>query len=135
MQRFKVSGFKSLVKSADLLKKVMIKLGVLDPSIVDVKETPEEDNENNDIVQVTLGAAKPVFNSLNEDKDYCLFVKGISGMVGTSIINENNNAYLYNLLYTDKVKTPRNTEKLINKDKIRLELWKYYNPKGPPIIC
>ncbi len=135
MQRFKVSGFKSLVKSADLLKKVMTKLGVLDPLISDMDERFEDNIENDDIVQVSLGGAKPVFNSLYESQDYYLFTKGLSGMLGTSIINENNNANNNNLLYTKEVNCSHTSEKVDNRDKVKLELFKYYNPKGPPIIC
>lgn len=135
MQRFKVSGFKSLVKSADLLKKVMNKLGVLDPSIVDVNEIYEVGPEADDIVQIVLGNAKPVFNSLNESKDYYLFVREINGLSGTSIINVKDNTDHNNLLYTDDRNTSHKFEKVDNKDKVKIELFKYYNPKGPPILC
>ncbi|GAG81096.1 unnamed protein product, partial [marine sediment metagenome] len=93
MQRFKVPGFKSLVKSADLLKKVMHKLGVLDPSLIDVSEESETTSESeiDDMVLVVPGNAEQVFNSLNESKDYYLFVRGLNGFSVTSIINEKNN--------------------------------------------
>jgi hypothetical protein len=135
MQRFKVSGFKSLVRSADLLQKVMNKLGVLDPSIVDVNEKPELSPKTDDIVQVVLGNAKPVFNSINENDDYYFFVRGISGLSGTSIINVKDNINQNNVLYTDEEIVSHKSEKVDNKDKVKLELFKYYNPKGPPIIC
>jgi len=135
MQRFKVTGFKSLVKSADLLKKVMTKLGVLDPSIIDINSEPELDSEPDDLVQIVLGNAKQVFNSLNECNDYYLFVRGFSGLLGTSIINCDNKANHNNLLFTDERKTSHKFEKVDNKDKVKLELFKFYNPKGPPIIC
>ncbi|NVM16997.1 MAG: hypothetical protein HWN80_04725 [Candidatus Lokiarchaeota archaeon] len=135
MQKFKISGFKSLVRSADLLKKVMIKLGVMDPSIIDSNEDIEKNSDTDDMIQLVLGNAKPVFNSLNENKDYYLFVRGISGLSGTSIINLKDNANHNNLLYTDEENTTHKSEKVDNKDKVKLELFKYYNPKGPPIIC
>ena len=135
MQRFKVSGFKSLVKSADLLKKVMNKLGVLDPSFIDVSEESETASDTDDVVLLVLGNAKQVFNSLNESKDYYLFMRGLSGLLGTSIINEKNNANHINILYTDKGNISHRSEKVDNKDKVKLELFKFYNPKGPPILC
>lgn len=135
MQKFKVSGFKSLVKSADLLKKVMTKLGVLDPSIIDVDEYSENHEENDDIVQVTLGDANPVFNNLNDNYDYYLFTKGYSGMLGTSIINDKNNDNNNNIFNNNELHLTNKKKKVDNKDKVKLELWKYYNPKGPPLYC
>jgi len=137
MQRFKVPGFKSLVKSADLLKKVMHKLGVLDPSLIDVSEESETTSESqtDDMVLVVLGNAKQVFNSLNESKYYYLFVRGLNGFSVTSIINEKNNSKKNNILFTDDGSITHKSEKIDNKDKVKIELFKYYNPKGPPILC
>jgi len=135
MQRFKVSGFKSLVKSAKLLKEVMKKLGVLDPSFIDASKESETTTGTDDMVLVVLGNAKHVFNSLNESKDYYLFMRGLNGLLVTSIINRKNNANHNNIFYADKGNKSHKSEKVDNKDKVKLELWKYYNPKGPPILC
>jgi len=139
MQRFKVQGFKSLVKSADLLKKVMHKLGVLDPSLIDASEESEttSESETDDMVLVVLGNAEQVFNSLNESKYYYLFVRGLSGISVISIINEKNNGKINNILFTDEGNIIHKSEKVDNKDKVKIELFKYYtyNPKGPPILC
>jgi len=135
MQRFKVSGFKSLVKSAKLLKEVMKKLGVLDPSFIDASKESETTTGTDDMVLVVLGNAKHVFNSLNESKDYYLFMRGLNGLLVTSIINGKNNANHNNIFYADKGNKSHKSEKVDNKDKVKLELWKYYNPKGPPILC
>jgi len=134
MQRFKVSGFKSLVKSADLLKQIMTKLGVLDPTIIDMNNESEVYSESDDLVQVILGNAKPVFNSIREGSNSYLFVRGISGLLGASIINDNYNAPQNNMLFTDIRNNSLKTKKVDNKDKVKLELFKFYNPKGPPII-
>jgi len=137
MQRFNVPGFKSLVKSADLLKNVMHKLGVLDPSLIDMSEeseTPSE-SEPDDMVLVALGNAEQVFNSLNESKNYYLFVRGLSGFSVTSIINEKNHDKPNNILFKDEGNLIHKSEKIDNKDKVKIELFKYYNPKGPPILC
>jgi len=137
IQRFKVPGFKSLVKSADLLKKVMSRLGVLDPSLIDMREESETTSETDDIVLVVLGDAKQVFNSLNENKDYYLFVRCLNGFSVTSIINEKNNDKTNNILFTDEGNSTHKSEKIDTNDKIKIELWKYYtySPKGPPILC
>ena len=76
-----------------------------------------------------------MFNSLNESKDYYLFVRGLRGLLGTSIINEKNRDKSNNILFTDEGNFTYKSEKVDNKDKVKLELWKYYNPKGPPILC
>lgn len=133
MQRFKVSGFKSLVKSADLLKKVMNRLGVLDPSLID-NEKAEMDFKSDDLVQVVLGNARPVFNRLRNGNDSYLFVRGLRGLLGISIINYCNNAHYNKMLYTNEGNNCHYIEKVDNKDKVKLELFKFYNPKGPPII-
>jgi len=135
MQRFKVPGFKSLVKSADLLKKVMNKLGVLDPSFIDVSEKPEPSSETDDMVLVVLGNAKQVLNSLNKSNSYYLFLRNLRGFSVTSIINEENNDKTKKIPFTDDDNITHKSDKIDNKDKVKLELLKYFNPKGPPIIC
>ena len=135
MQRFKVPGFKSIVKSADLLKTVMSRLGVLDPSFIDVREESETTSETDDMVLLVLGNAKQVFNKLNESKDYYLFLRDLSGFTVTSIIKEKNSDKTKNILFTDEGNITHKSEKIDNNDKVKIELWKYYSPKGPPIIC
>ena len=133
MQRFKVSGFKSLVKSADLLKKVMTKLGVLDPSLNDEEEKSKDMSEKDDLVHVTLGNAKLIFNNLNNSEYYCLFIKGSSEILGISIIDDNSNRNLNHMLHSNELKLSNKIEKVDNKDKVMLELWRFSPPKGPPI--
>jgi transcription initiation factor TFIIIB Brf1 subunit/transcription initiation factor TFIIB len=140
IERFKVPGFKSLVKSASLLKKVMAKLGVLEPAFIDVEgeSVDYEDSlvDGADIVQVVLGNATQVFNNLNESKDFYLFLKNINGYLFATIIqnhNSYNNSDKRFVNYNQK-KT-KSAGKVENKEIIKLELWKYYNPKGPPLTC
>ena len=135
MQRFKVSGFKSLVKSADLLKSIMTKLGVLDTAIINTNDKSEVDSESDDLVRVVLGNARPVFNSLGESNDSYLFVRGISGLLGSSIINEKNNDHQNDMHFKDEGNPSHKIEKVDIKDKVKIELFKFYNPKGPPILC
>jgi reverse gyrase len=140
IERFKVPDFRSLVKSAGLLKKVMAKLGVLDPAFVDIDEEPVDYEgslvDNADIVQVVLGNATPVFNNLNESKDFYLFVKNLNGYLVASIIHalDNNNNNNYKIIRNSV--SERNVSKRVGKrESVKLELWKYYNPKAPPLIC
>jgi hypothetical protein len=129
IERFRVPGFRSLVKSAGLLKKVMTKLGVLDSTFIDVdgESVNYEDSlvDSADIVQVVLGNATQVFNHLNESNDFYLFLKNIHGYLFASIIQNHNN-------YIDNDRKVENCE---NKRFVKLELWRYYNPTGPPLIC
>ena len=137
IERFRVPGFRSLVKSAGLLKKVMTKLGVLDPVFVDVDGEPVdyEDSlvDGADIVQVVLGNATQVFNNLNESKDFYLFLKDLNGYLVASITQSIDNKY--SRTFRDSVSDRNFSEKVGNKEIVKLELWKYYNPKGPPLMC
>ncbi|NHJ19644.1 MAG: hypothetical protein EAX91_01785 [Candidatus Lokiarchaeota archaeon] len=135
MQRFKISGFKSLVKSADLLKKVMTKLGVLDASLNDNEDNSKDMADHDDLIQVTLGNAKPIFNNLNTNDNYCLFTKGYNEILGMSIIDNNSNTNLNHILQTNELKSSNKIKKVDNKDKVMLELWRFSPPKGPPISC
>ncbi len=137
INRFRVPGFRSLVKSAGLLKKVMTKLGVLDPSFVDENEelVDYEDSlvDGADIVQVVLGSATQVFNNLNESNDFYLFVKDLNGYLIAFItqpIDDKNNRKS-----SDSVSDRNFSKKVGNKETVKLEMWKYYNPKGPPLVC
>jgi hypothetical protein len=139
IERFKVPDFRSLVKSAGLLKKVMAKLGVLDPAFVEIDGEPVDYGgslvDGADIVQVVLGNATPVFNNLNESKDFYLFVKNLNGYLVASITQSiDNNSNNYRII-RDFVNERNVSEKVGNKESVKLELWRYYNPKAPPLTC
>ena len=138
IERFRVPGFRSLVKSAGLLKKVMTKLGVLEPAFNDVdgESIDYEDSlvDGDDIVQAVLGSATQVFNSLNESKDFYLFLKDLNGYLFATIIQNYNN-YIDNNRKFVNVKSVGKVEKCENKRFVKLELWRYYNPTGPPLTC
>lgn len=140
MERFKVPGFRSLVKSASLLKKVMAKLGVLDPSFIDIDGESVDYEESlvdgADIVQVILGNATQVFNNLNESKDFYLFLKSINGYLFATVIQNHNNYINSDKRFVNyNQKIIKSAERVGNKEIIKLELWRYYNPKGPPLTC
>lgn len=140
MERFKVPGFRSLVKSASLLKKVMAKLGVLAPSFIDIDGESVDYEESlvdgADIVQVILGNATQVFNNLNESKDFYLFLKSINGYLFATVIQNHNNYINSDKRFVNyNQKIIKSAERVGNKEIIKLELWRYYNPKGPPLTC
>ena len=135
IQRFNVPGFKTLVKSAELLKKVMQKLGVLDQGFVDPIEVSKNSLENDDIVQVVLGNASKVFNSLNGSEEHFLFVKEASGYLIASITYKQHNLNTNHKLNFDEFYDSDKNEIYEDQEPVKVELWKFYNPKGPPVLC
>ena len=109
-ERFREGGFRSLVKSAGLLKKIMTKLGVFEN---------KEELEEKELVQITLGSATSVFNA-NEDLEYYLFVKSINELIVTSV----SSPKLYDSTQT------KGENSIVSSPKV--ELWKYFSPVGPP---
>ena len=133
IQRFKVPGFKSLVKSADLLKRVMNRIGVLDPMFVDLNDVSIQETQCDDIVQVVLGNANQVFNSFNGSEEYYLFVKDTSGYFVASVAkNQNYDRKNNSMLFSQHA---NKNNKMDGKKEVKIELWKYYNPNGPPAVC
>jgi len=135
IQRFNVPGFKTLVKSAELLKKVMQKLGVLDQGFVDPIEGSKNSLENDDIVQVVLGNASKVFNSLNGSEEHFLFVKEASGYLIASINDKQHNLNTNHKLNFDEFYDSDKNEIYEDQEPVKVELWKFYNSKGPPVLC
>jgi len=135
IQRFNVPGFKTLVKSAELLKKVMEKLGVLDAGYVDPIEVSNNSFENDDIVQIVLGNANQVYNSLNESEEHFLFVKEASGYLVASITDKQDNFNANQKLNFKEFYASDKNEIYDEEEHIKVELWKFYNPKGPPVLC
>jgi len=136
IQRFKVPGFKTLVKSAVLLKKVMQKLGVLDPGFIDpIEVSIEESPENVDIVQVILGNANQVYNSLNGSKEHLLFIKEANGYLVASITNKQDKFNTNHQFNSKEFYASDKNEILDDQELVNVELWKYYNSKGPPVLC
>lgn len=139
IEKFRIPGFRSLVKSAGLLKKVMVKLGVFEPAFVEVDGEPvdyeEPSNGGADLVQVVLGNATRVFNNLNESKGFYLFVKDLDGCLVASIGQAVNNNNISNNRYNSSKMTRDNSEKISKNGTVKLELWKYYRAKGPPLVC
>jgi len=135
IQRFNVPGFKTLVKSAELLKKVMEKLGVLDQGFVDPIEDSKNSLENDDIVQVVLGNARRVFNSLNRSEEHLLIVKEARGYLVASIANKQDNLNTNHKLNFEEFYDSDKNEIYDNQEPIKVEVWKFHNPKGPPVLC
>jgi hypothetical protein len=122
-ERLRVEGFESLVRSSDLLRKIMVKLGViedndaLEPQLVSV-------------LRIKIGNATNIFNARDSIKYYIYAVKTT---FGTFLLmkEEHNNK-----------EVPQDSKKIDpdgvhgrNKFLIELSNFKYPYPCGPPELA
>lgn len=120
-QRFKISGFISLIKSSDLLIKIMNKLGLLEEQNLKTKKELKEP-EKEDII---LGNTSDVFNIHNAlDSFYFAFGEKES---------------LANFIFLKIYDSPLdpNYEKMVSVEQnpvLDFELYKYHKSKDPPLI-
>lgn len=112
-KRFQVGGFRSLVKSAGLLKTLMCKLRVFER-----KKEPEE----KELVQVTLKSASQVLNT-HKSLEHFLIVRDLQEFIVAFVCTPN--------LY---LKNQEKNRPSSPKDLSTIEMWKYYSPVGPPAI-
>ncbi len=131
-KRYNIQGFKSLVRSSDILRRVIDKLcnitkqNNIKPKNKDFSEKEENSLKNIDLIQIELGTAIPVFNPQNNKDFYILAVKDEIILEPTFIsikvpIERESNQL--EKTYSEKV-----------HNHIELEFLKYYNEKGPPIF-
>ena len=124
-ERFKLPGFVSLVRSSDLLKGFMQKVGFIEGEHLEVEIIQEEpDNSGENVVSIKLGNGQQIFNTHNE---YYLI-----GSVG-----DNKTITLcYLEVYNHNHKDRRSTKNL-KKNKgvwFGLTSGEYYPRKGPPLV-
>lgn len=115
LKHFKVEGFVSLVRSSDLLEKILERLGLVENQ----ESYVQKDIEESDIVEIKLGNAVPVFNAHNQLDYYCFAVKGKEHSQVNICLNINQNP-LDNALIEPSRITPRNL--------IDFQIFKYKNP-------
>lgn len=115
--RFKVKDFVSLIKSSDLLVKIMEKLGLIES--VEQQEVSIEDH-----VEIVLGNAAETFNMQNTIGYYYFAVRGETK--SPIIITLKINGFPLNFEKPPKLKT----QVLLN-----FELYKYQSSKDPPLIA
>ena len=122
--RLRVPGFQSLVRSADLLKKVMEQLGVLLEEFIEKEEmTPE-------IIEIKLGNTKQVFNSHDTFEYYFYALRDLQGNTLFLSLEVNNNA-VKNMFEENPHSLKMNKEPDIKVDQLfNLDIWK---GKGPPL--
>jgi hypothetical protein len=116
-KRFKISGFVSLVRSSEVLKETLIKMGVFNP-----EQEIIVDNEPTDIVEVKLGNGTKIFNP-NDKLKYHFY-----------ILKDRNRLPLFiSLKCRDS-----NGFDLVGESKINgrvlfvFEILKFFPSKGPP---
>ncbi|TFG18651.1 MAG: hypothetical protein EU533_07505, partial [Promethearchaeota archaeon] len=117
-ERLQVEGFKSLVRSSDMLRKVMIKLGVIEAN-VDKEPQPVS------VIKIKLGNATQIFNVL-EHIDY--YIYAVETSFGSFMLIDEIPKLDYKLSNTKMIEENGVEGKL----KFSIELEKYEYPKGPP---
>ena len=123
-ERYKIDGFTTLVRSSELIKRFMIKIGVIKHEEDIILE--EEDDDG--IIEVQLGNSRQVFNPLN---DYYLF-----GIADTENDTTTNNKITVG--YLEVYNTP--DKKFLKKRMfgkwfdLTLGEYEYFPAKGPPGI-
>jgi hypothetical protein len=124
-ERFKVPGFVSLVRSSDLLKGFLRKVGLMEGEELNVEVIPEERQEN--VVNIELGNAKRIFNPKN---DYYLIGSMCdNGTITLGYLELCNNEFIPESNSRSKRKMKKQPNVWFN-----LTLGEYFPNKGPPIV-
>lgn len=117
--QMKIEGFESLVRSADLLREVMIKLGIIDSDAeVEIKPTS--------LIRIKVGNALNVFSENNKEEMYLYAIKTTSGsfmmMDGPDYPLQNDNL---KKIYPEGIE---------GKEEWLVQAIRYEYPKGPPQV-
>ena len=125
-ERFRLPGFVSLVRSSDLLKGFVERVGLLEGKQLEVEVIPEEsDDSNENIVSIKLGSGQQIFNPHNEH-----YLIGCLGDNETITL-------CYLEVYNQNHKGRRSTKKARKNRKVvwfDLTSSEYYPRKGPPLV-
>jgi hypothetical protein len=68
-------------------------------------------------------------------KEHFLFVKEASGYLLASITDKLDNLNPNHKLNFNESYGSDNNEIYDDQEPLKVELWKFYNPKGPPVLC
>ncbi|MFW9939433.1 MAG: hypothetical protein ACFFFT_00235 [Candidatus Thorarchaeota archaeon] len=123
LQHFKVDGFVSLVRSSNLLRGVVERLGLLENK----ENYPQKDTEEPDMVEINLGNTVPMFSSNNQLDYYWFALKGEKHSQVNVCCKINHNPLDYSLI---------NSSEIIPDNLIDFQLikYKYSTSKDPPLI-
>jgi transcription initiation factor TFIIIB Brf1 subunit/transcription initiation factor TFIIB len=123
---YNLEGFTTLVRSSDLLKRFLIKLGVVKHE-VDILKEQEQDNG---IIKVQLGNARQIFNP---DNEYYLFgITDKAEKAETDKLDKLTIGYLE--VYTNDIFSQKPFKREGTRKWFDLILGEYYPSKGPPGI-
>ena len=116
-RKLKVEGFISLVRSSDLLRKIMERLGLIEPEEVSAEESA-------DIVEIIIGNASQVFNCHN-GVDYYFF----------AVRDDQDNPILMTIrIYNPNIhKEPNQSFQAQEMKLFDYERLVYYRTKDPPL--
>lgn len=120
-ERFGIPGFSTLVHSADLLKKFLVKIGLIDDEKAEIKSVSE--GEGDGIIRVHLGNVTRVFNPLNEHYLFESFAR--NGTTTYTYLEVHNHSKFKSRL-VKKSKT--------NGVWFKLALEEFFPSKGPPLV-
>ena len=120
--KYKIMGFVSLVRSSELLKEALIKMGVFNP-----EQEIMIDGQKTDIVEIIIGNGKRIFNSNNNVNYYTFLTK-------------DNNKYPLNISVKHfhapglvENKKARNNGKVKQNILLKFEIIRFFPSKDPPI--
>jgi len=120
-ERFELPGFSTLVRSTELLKKFLVKIGLIEDEKLEIESVSE--GEDNGIIHVHLGNVPQVFNPLHE---HYLFESFAYNGTITYTYLEVPNHRKFKRIFTRKLKT--------DSVWFKLALEEYFPSKGPPLI-
>lgn len=121
-ERFRVSGFVSLVKSSNLLKQIMNKL-----ELIEINEKSNKIEAPDDIIEIILGNGVQISNNSNNVDFHFYVIRDNSTLpiiVSLQLFNHRE----------DKIKDLKTPNMELEHDYINLELLRFYTGKGPPLI-
>ena len=121
-ERFRVSGFVSLVKSSNLLKQIMNKL-----ELIEIKEKFNIIEAPGDLIEIVLGNGIQISTNSN-NLDFYFYVIRDDNRLPLII-----SLQLFNYK-EDNIKTSKISNLELKRDCIDIELLRFYTGKGPPII-
>ncbi|MFX1377909.1 MAG: hypothetical protein ACFFA4_02350 [Promethearchaeota archaeon] len=125
-ERYKIDGFISLIKSSDLLVKVIQKLGLIDAS----EQEDQEDLSSEDYETLIMGNATKVFNTYDKSDYYYFALRGENRTPLIITLKMNDFPLKFNINKNKRSKSKFKCNSLFD-----FEVYKYYNYKGPPPIC
>ncbi len=138
-ERLRIAGFVSLVKSSDLLRRILVKMGLMEdayiiPSVITptpVGPLNVESALSPEIIQIPLGNAVNIFNGV-DDIDYYIYAlkddKGYPLYVSLKLFNSSEN---YSFPEPSEVEGNNNVRNPDNK-LFELEFIRLHGGKGPP---